>query len=165
MCDEIVEEGARVLCEYTELCRFSARWLAPKVALMGGLFHRDSIYTHAFRRRLKKNLPDARVTVAERPPNSAPHGLRAEKGDHVAFQSKLSEKEIEDWLPRLPNNDNPRSENLEKMSARQLAELFVQEEKICGGCVAWSNWDLARAIEMVTNRSESWPAVLCRGWQ
>src|SRR4029078_1948189 len=66
--NEIVEEGARVLCEYTEAVASRLHLPAPKVALMGGLFHRDSIYTHAFRRKLKKNLPDARVTVAERPP-------------------------------------------------------------------------------------------------
>ena len=59
--NEIVEEGARVLCEYTEAVASRLHLLAPKVALMGGLFYRDSIYTHAFRRRLKKNLPDARV--------------------------------------------------------------------------------------------------------
>ncbi len=65
---EIIEEGARVLCEYTEAVASRLHLLAPKVVLMGGLFHRDSIYTHAFRRRLKKNLPDARVGTAERSP-------------------------------------------------------------------------------------------------
>ena len=76
--NEIVEEGARVLCEYTEAVASRLHLLAPKVALMGGLFHRDSIYTHAFRRRLKKNLPDARVTVAERPPEFGAAWLAAE---------------------------------------------------------------------------------------
>src|SRR6266480_105870 len=65
---EIIEEGACVLCEYTEAVASALHLLAPKVALIGGLFHRDSIYTHAFRRRLKKNLPDARVAIAERAP-------------------------------------------------------------------------------------------------
>jgi N-acetylmuramic acid 6-phosphate etherase len=117
---------------------------------MGGLFHRDSIYTHAFRRRLKKNLPDARVTVAERPPEFGAAWLAAEKGDHVAFQSKLSEKEIEDLAAALTEQRNPRSENLEKMSARQLAELFVEEEKFVEDALRGATADLARAIEMVT---------------
>src|SRR5437868_13502037 len=75
---EIIEEGARVLCEYTEAVASRLHLLAPKVVLMGGLFHRDSIYNHAFRRRLKKNLPDARVTTAERSPELGAAWLAAE---------------------------------------------------------------------------------------
>ena len=81
---EIIEEGARVLCEYQAVAdRLHA--LAPKVVLIGGLFYRDSIYTHAFRRRLKKNLPDARVTTAERAPELGAVWL-AEAHDHAIFQ-------------------------------------------------------------------------------
>jgi len=148
--NEIVEEGALVLCEYTEAVASRLHLLAPKVALMGGLFHRDSIYTHAFRRRLKKNLPDARVTVAERLPELGAAWLAAEKGDHVSCQSKLSEKEIEDLAATLTEQRNPRSENLEKMSARQLAELFVEEEKFVEDALRGATADLTRAIEMVT---------------
>src|SRR6266516_624605 len=43
---EIIEEGARVLCEYTEAVANRLHLLAPRVVLMGGLFYRDSIYTH-----------------------------------------------------------------------------------------------------------------------
>jgi N-acetylmuramic acid 6-phosphate etherase len=146
--NEIVEEGARVLCEYTEAVASRLHLLAPKVALMGGLFHRDSIYTHAFRRRLKKNLPDARVTVAERPPEFGAAWLAAEKVDRVAFQPKL--REIEDLAAALTEQRNPRSENLEKMSARQLAELFVEEEKFVEDALRGATGELARAIEIVT---------------
>ena len=146
--NEIVEEGARVLCEYTEAVASRLHLLAPKVALMGGLFYRDSIYTHAFRRRLKKNLPDARVNVAERPPEFGAAWLAAEKGDRVAFQSKL--REIEDLAAALTEQRNPRSENLERMSARQLAELFVEEEKFVEDALRGATAELARAIEMVT---------------
>src|SRR5438046_9921766 len=58
--NEIVEEGAHVLCEFTEAVASRLHLLAPKVALMGGLFYRDSIYTHAFRRQLKKNRSEER---------------------------------------------------------------------------------------------------------
>jgi N-acetylmuramic acid 6-phosphate etherase len=148
--NEIVEEGARVLCEYTEAVASRLHLLAPKVALMGGLFYRDSIYTHAFRRRLKKNLPDARVTVAERPPELGAAWLAAESGDRVVFQPKLSEKDIENLAAALTEQRNPRSENLEKMSARQLAELFVDEEKFVEDALREATADLARAIEIVT---------------
>src|SRR5213082_2767489 len=92
--NEIVEEGARVLCEYTEAVASRLHLLAPKVALMGGLFYRDSIYTHSFRRRLKKNLPDARVATVERHPELGAAWLAADLSDHVIFQSRLPESKI-----------------------------------------------------------------------
>jgi N-acetylmuramic acid 6-phosphate etherase len=148
--NEIVEEGARVLCEYTEAVASRLHLLAPKVALMGGLFHRDSIYTHAFRRRLKKNLPDARVTTAERPAELGAARLAAETRDLVTVQRKLSKKEIDDLAVALTEQRNPRSENLEKMSARQMVELFVEEEKFVQDALHAASADLAKAIEIVT---------------
>src|SRR5881227_2874497 len=147
---EIIEEGARVLCEYTEAVASRLHLLAPKVALMGGLFHRDSIYTHAFRRRLKKNLPDARVTTAERPPELGAAWLAAETPDAVTVRPKLSEKEIEDLAAALTEQRNPRSETLEKMSVRELVELFVEEEKFVQDALRTATTELAKAIEMVT---------------
>lgn len=148
--NEIVEEGARVLCEYTEAVASRLHLLAPKVVLMGGLFYRDSIYTHAFRRRLKKNLPDARVTIAERPPELGAAWLALENDDHITFQQRLSENEIEDLAAALTEQRNPRSERLEKMSARELVELFVEEENFVQDALRGATEDLARGIEMVT---------------
>jgi N-acetylmuramic acid 6-phosphate etherase len=148
--NEIVEEGARVLCEYTEAVASRLHLLAPKVVLMGGLFYRDSIYTHAFRRRLKKNLPDARVTIAERPPELGAAWLAAAKDDRITFQPRLSENEIEELAAALTEQRNPRSERLEKMNARELVELFVDEENLVQDALRGATADLARAIEMVT---------------
>src|SRR5262249_13503665 len=148
--NEIVEEGARVLCEYTEAVASRLHLLAPKVALMGGLFYRDSIYTHAFRRRLNKNLPDARVAMAERLPELVAVWLAAETRDTVTFQAKVSEKEIEDLTAALTEQRNPRSENLEKLSARQLVELFVEEEEFVEDALRGATADIAKAIELVT---------------
>src|SRR5882724_304296 len=92
---EIIEEGARALCEYTEAVADRLHLLAPKVVLMGGLFYRDSIYTHAFRRRLKKNLPDARITTAERAPELGAVWLAAGAHDHAMFQPHPSRGEID----------------------------------------------------------------------
>jgi N-acetylmuramic acid 6-phosphate etherase len=146
---EIVEEGARVLCEYTEAVACRLHLLAPKVVLMGGLFYRDSIYTHAFRRRLKKNLPDARVGIAERAPELGAVWLAAEIHDHATVHPKLSQKEIDNLDAALTEQRNPRSENLETMSARELVELFVEEEKFIQDALREATADLARAIEMV----------------
>src|SRR5713101_2286280 len=147
---EIIEDGARVLCEYTEAVADRLHLLAPKVVLMGGLFYRDSIYTHAFRRRLKKNLPDARVATAERPPEFGAAWLAADLSDHVTFHSKLSQNEIDNLAAAVTEQRNPRSENLAKMGARELVELFVEEEKLVQDALRGAIADLTRAAEIVT---------------
>jgi N-acetylmuramic acid 6-phosphate etherase len=147
---EIIESGAQVLSEYTEAVAARLHLLAPKVMLLGGLFHRDSIYTHAFRRRLKKNLPDARVATAERPPELGAAWLAAELSDHVTFRLKLPENEIDNLAAALTEQRNPRSENLEKMDPGALVELFVEEEKFVQDALRGAIVDLARAIEIVT---------------
>jgi N-acetylmuramic acid 6-phosphate etherase len=147
---ENIEEGARVLCEYTEAVAARLHLLAPKVVLMGGLFYRDSIYTHAFRRRLKKNLPDARVATAERPPEVGAAWLAAEAHDHAAFHPKPSLREIDDLAAALTEQRNPRSENVEKMTALELVQLFVEEEKFVQDALRTATVNLARAIEHVT---------------
>jgi N-acetylmuramic acid 6-phosphate etherase len=147
---EIIEEGARVLCEYTEAVAARLHLLAPKVVLMGGLFFRDSIYTHAFRRRLKKNLPDARVTTAERAPELGAAWLAAEANDHAVFHPQPSQREIDGLAAALTEQRNPRSQNLEKMTAHALVQLFVEEEKFVQDALRAATADLARALETVT---------------
>jgi N-acetylmuramic acid 6-phosphate etherase len=146
---EIIEEGARVLCEYTEAVASRLHLLAPKVVLIGGLFQRDSIYTHAFRRRLKKNLPDARVTTAERAPELGAAWLAAELGDHVTVREKVARGEIDSLAAALTEQRNPRSENLEKLSPREVVQLFVDEEKFVQDSLRDAAADLTRAIEIV----------------
>ncbi len=146
---EILEEGARALCEYTEAVATRLHLLAPKIVLSGGLFHRDSIYTHAFRRRLKKNLPDVRVTNAERPPELGAAWLAAEMSELKTAHEKIADKKIDNLAAALTEQRNPRSDNLEKMSAREIVELFVDEEKSVEQALRSAIADLARAIEMV----------------
>jgi len=117
---------------------------------MGGLFYRDSIYTHAFRRRLKKNLPDARVTTAERPPELGAAWLAAEAHVHPTFHPKPSQHEIDGLAAALTEQRNPRSEDLEKMTAQELVELFVGEEEFVQNALRTATTDLTRAIEHVT---------------
>ncbi len=125
--------------------------LAPKVILLGGLFQRDSIYAHAFRRRLKKNLPDARVATAERAPEVGAAWLAAEMQEFPTVHSRPSEEKIDDLAVALTEQRNPRSENLEKLSARQLVELFVAEEKFVQEALRNAMGELTRAVELATD--------------
>src|SRR6059058_3204274 len=145
----IVENGAQALSEYTEAVASRLHLLAPKVVLLGGLFHRDSIYTHAFRRRLKKNLPDARVAIAERAPELGAALLAAEAGGHPTFHANPSQNEIDSLAAALTEQRNPRSENLEKMSGRELVEVFVEEEQFVQAALRAAAAELTVAVEIV----------------
>ena len=147
---EIIEEGARFLCEYTEAVATRLQVLAPKVVLLGGLFHRDSIYNHAFRRRLKKTLPDARVANSERAPEFGAAWLAAEMQSWSEIHSQPAADKIDNLAAALTEQRNPRSENLEKVSAQDFVKLFVDEEKFVGEALHAAIVDLARAIELVT---------------
>jgi N-acetylmuramic acid 6-phosphate etherase len=148
---EILEEGARVLCEYTEAVASRLQVLAPKVVLIGGLFQRDSIYNHAFRRRLKKELPDARVTNAERSPELGAAWLAAEMQSWPEIHVEPAAEKIDDLAAALTEQRNPRSENLEKMKAEELVKLFVDEEKFVDDALREASAGLAKAIEIVAD--------------
>jgi N-acetylmuramic acid 6-phosphate etherase len=147
---EIIEEGARCLCEYVEVVATRLHLLAPKVILIGGLFQRDSIYTHTFRRRLKKNLPDARVATADRAPELGAAWLASEMVEQSSIRNRDDGGKIDDLAAALTEQRNPRSQNLEKMSGRELVELFVEEEKFVQEALRGAIVDLAKAIEIVS---------------
>src|SRR6266702_6259885 len=148
---EIIEEGARVLCEYTEAVATRLHALAPKVVLLGGLFQRDSIYNHAFRRRLKKTLPDARVANSARAPEFGAAWLAAEMQSWPEIHSQPAADKIDNLAAALTERRNPRSENLEKVSAQDFVKLFVDEEKFVGEALRAATVDLGRAIELVAD--------------
>jgi N-acetylmuramic acid 6-phosphate etherase len=146
---EILEEGARVLTEYTEAVATRLHLLAPKVMLLGGLFQRDSLYAHAFRRRLKKNLPDARVATAERAPEMGAAWLVSEMHDLPPVRIDPARDKIEDLAASLTEQRNPRSQDLEKLTVAQLVELFVDEESTVQQALRSSAAQLTGAIEKV----------------
>ena len=86
---------------------------------------------------------------AERAPELGAAWLAAEAGDHAAFQPSAIAKEIDSLAAALTEQRNPRSENLEKMSARELVEVFVEEEKFVQEALRDAIGELVRAIEIV----------------
>ena len=146
---KIIEEGAGVLSEYTEAVATRLHLLAPKVILLGGLFQRDSVYTHAFRRKLKKNMPDARVAMSEQSPELGAAWLAAEMEERAAVRITTDEKQIAELSAALTEQRNPRSESLDKMSARQFVEFFLEEEHFVDGALRERISELSDAVERV----------------
>lgn len=147
---KIIEEGAEVLSEYTGAVASRLGLLAPKVVLLGGLFHRDSLYVAAVRRKLKKSLSDARVALSEQSAEFGAAWLAAELEERGSFSVGTRPSEVEDLARALTEQRNPRSERLEKLTARELVELFVDEEKVVQEALGKEVDALARGIEMVT---------------
>lgn len=147
---KIVDEAAGVLSEYTAAVATRLGLLAPKVILLGGLFQRDGVYVHAFRRKLKKNLSDARISMSEQSPELGAAWLASQRDEHAAVTIAARETETASLSRASTEQRNPRSENLEKLSARELVELFVEEERFVQEALRKETASLARAIEMVT---------------
>lgn len=147
---KIIEEAADVLAEYTAAVASRLGLLAPRVILLGGLFQRDSLYVAAFRRRLKKHLSDARVGMSEQSPELGAAWLAAEIEERGTFLFKTRASEVETLAIALTEQRNPRSENLEKLSAQELVELFVDEEKFVRDALRKEVGALARGVEIVT---------------
>ncbi len=146
---KIIEDGAGVLSEYTEAVATRLHSLAPKVILLGGLFQRDSVYTHAFRRKLKKNMPDARLAMSEQSPELGAAWLAAEMEERAEVRMTADEKQIAELSAALTEQRNPRSESLDKMTARQFVEFFLEEERFVGEALRERIPELSDAIERV----------------
>ena len=147
---KIVDEAAGVLSEYTAAVATRLGLLAPKVILLGGLFQRDGVYVHAFKRKLKKNLSDARVSMSEQSPELGAAWLAAQVEEKPAVTVAAREADTQGLARALTEQSNPRSANLDKLSTRELVELFVEEETSVQDALRKETDSLARAIEMVS---------------
>jgi len=147
---KLVEESAEMLAEYTAAVATRLGLLAPKVILLGGLFCKESLYVAAFRRRLKKNLCDARVGMSEQSPELGAAWLAAELEERETFLVKADVAESQELVKAATEQLNPRSKNLETISAKELVELFVDEEKFVQEALRREIGPLARGVEIVT---------------
>jgi N-acetylmuramic acid 6-phosphate etherase len=147
---KIIEEGAEVLTEYTGAVAARLGLLAPKIILLGGLFQRDSLYVAAFKRKLKKNLCDARVGMSEQSPELGAAWLAAELEERGAFSFETRTSGEETLAEAATEGRNPRSDNLETLSSKDLVALFVDEEKFVEEALRKETAALARGVEIIT---------------
>lgn len=145
---KIVEESAAALTEYTQAVTTRLHLLAPKVVLLGGLFQRDGVYTHTFRRRLKKEAPDARVMMSERSPELGAAWLAMEMDAALAVPPERANRPIE-LASATTEQRNERSALLDQLSTRELVDLFIAEERLVQEALHSSAEPIARAVELV----------------
>ncbi|HXM74869.1 MAG TPA: N-acetylmuramic acid 6-phosphate etherase, partial [Chthoniobacterales bacterium] len=89
------------------------------------------------------------VAAAERSPELGAAWLAAEMSEFPKVGAEPAASKIDDLAAALTEQRNPRSENLEKMSAKELVELFVTEEKFVQEALRKAIVDLTRAVELV----------------
>jgi N-acetylmuramic acid 6-phosphate etherase len=98
---------------------------------------------------MKKNLSDARIAMSEQSPELGAAWLAAQMEERAAVSIGSGETESANLSRASTEQRNPRSEALEKLGARELVELFVEEESFVQEALRKEIASLAKAIEMV----------------
>jgi N-acetylmuramic acid 6-phosphate etherase len=142
---QIIAAGVGALVDFTTAVSMRLQLETPEVRLMGGLFENQKFYGVAFSKALSEKIPGAKVAMCEFPPEVGAAWLAAEERLQI---ERTEEPDGAVQLVSPTEQANPKSANLDRLSSREIVELFVAEEKSVedglGRCVD----QLARAIEL-----------------
>ena len=142
---QIIAAGVSALVDFTTAVSMRLQLEAPEVRLMGGLFENQKFYGVAFATALSEKIPGAKVALSDTPPEVGAAWLAAEEELLIAKTEKQTE--IAE-LVASTEEANPKSASLDRLTAREIVELFVTEEKSVEEGLRESADELARAIEM-----------------
>lgn len=150
---EILGSAGRMLAEYTDAIARRLEFHDADVKLIGSLFQTRRGYVEAFARELVKLSPQARIEVTQRPSEFGAAWLAAETQAMPVFPLSLESRRREDDLPAgAPTEQrNPRSTHLDCLSAKQIAQLFADEEQFVQQAVRERADDLGAAVELVAS--------------
>ncbi len=142
---QIIAAGVSALVDFTTAVSMRLQLETPEVRLMGGLFENQKFYGVAFAKALSEKIPGAEVALCESPPEVGAAWLAADE--------RLQLAKAEEWAAAFqlisPTEEaNPKSANLDRLSAREIVELFVAEEKSVEEGLRQCVDQLARAIEL-----------------
>lgn len=132
----ILQAGAVALANFTLAVAHRLDLNTPEVRLMGGLFENQQSYRAMFVAALDEMLPGAAIGLAETPPEFGAIWL--------AMNGEPVEKR-----PSLPSTEalNPRSSDLDQLSAADFVKLFLDEEEAVEAALRDRAQELAHAIE------------------
>jgi N-acetylmuramic acid 6-phosphate etherase len=142
---QIIAAGVSALVDFTTAVSMRLQLEAPEVRLMGGLFENQKFYVVAFGKALSEKIPGAKVAMCESPPEVGAAWLAAEERLQI---EKTEEPDGALQLVSSTEQANPKSANLDRLSAREIVELFVAEEKSVEEGLRQCVDQLARAIEL-----------------
>jgi len=142
---QIIAAGVSALVDFTTAVSMRLQLETPEVRLMGGLFENQKFYGVAFAKALSEKIPDAEVALCESSPEVGAAWLAAEERLQMV---KAEEPAAAVQLVSSTEEANPKSANLDRLSAREIVELFVAEEKSVEEGLRQCIDQLARAIEL-----------------
>jgi N-acetylmuramic acid 6-phosphate etherase len=142
---QIITAGVSALVDFTTAVSLRLQLEAPEVRLMGGLFEHQKFYGVAFTTALNEKVPAAKVGPCESPPEVGAAWLAAAEGLQI---EPVKESAFVTVVTASTEEANPKSANLDRLSAREIAELFVAEEKSVEEGLRQCIDQLARAIEL-----------------
>src|SRR5205809_1944783 len=142
---QIIAAGVSALVDFTTAVSMRLQLETPEVRLMGGLFENQKFYRVAFAKALSEKIPAGNVALSESPPEVGAAWLAADERLQIA---KTAEPAGAVSLVSSTKEANPRSANLDRLSARHMVKLFVAEEKLVDEGLRQCIDQLARAIEL-----------------
>src|SRR5213082_2768246 len=140
---QIIAAGVSALADFTTAVSMRLQLETPEVRLMGGLFENQKFYRVAFAKALSEKIPGANVALSESPPEVGAAWLAADERLQMA---KIEEPDGAFQLVSSTEEVNPNSASLDRLSAREIVELFVAEEKSVEEGLRQCVDQLARAI-------------------
>ncbi len=151
---QIIAAGVSALVDFTTAIALRLQLDAPEVRLMGGLFEHQKFYGLAFASALREKIPAAKVGPRELPPEIGAAWLAANGSVQIPLVKEFASPPV---IPAATEQVNPKSANLDRLSAREIVELFVGEEKSVEEALRQCSDQLARAIELAAG------AIACGG--
>src|SRR5438094_406928 len=145
---QIIAAGVSALADFTTAVSMRLQLETPEVRLMGGLFENQKFYGVAFATALSEKIPGAEVAMCESPPEVGAAWLAAD--ERLQIPMKEQPTDVAE-LVSSTEEANPKSANLDQLTAREIVELFVVEEKSVEERLRQCVDQLARAIELSAN--------------
>jgi N-acetylmuramic acid 6-phosphate etherase len=145
----ILKEGADALARLAAAVSRRLGVLRPSVQLMGGVFLNQPLYVRMFGEALEREWPGCEVSVCRKPASLGAAFLAA--GAFTITPDEAGAKAEGSLRQAITEQSNPRSKNLDRLSARELVSLFVHEERNVEEALLASVDRLTRAVELATS--------------
>lgn len=154
-----VHGGAQILAAFTGSVAKRLGLEAPEVKLTGGLFIHHPEYGEQFRDYVNKILPAADVSICTRSGGLDAAWLARrqlpESSSATPENSPRSARDPHDLAIAATEQRNSRSAQLDKLSSRELVDLFITEEALVRQALAAAGEQLVRAVDVVTTALEN----------
>jgi N-acetylmuramic acid 6-phosphate etherase len=141
----IIAASVSALVDFTTAVSLRLQLEAPEVRLMGGLFEHQKFYGVAFATALKEKISAAKVGPCESPPEVGAAWLASGKRSQIPAVEKPTAVTVTATTEEV----NPKSADLDRLSAREIVELFVAEERLVEEALRQCIDELAQAIELL----------------